>query len=192
MFDDILDNWKDVEKDPHPLNRRMKCLRDNGVRGMSTENIRFLIHELVAVYAKGGTYFEVGVYCGCSLLSAVLFNDVYGLGVDNFSQFNRNTTNKDIAFKNIKAFNQEWKCEIIDANFEKDFRSVIRNLKDSVDVYFYDGNHSYESQLNGLTCMLPYLSDKCIIIVDDTNWENVYRANSDFIGKNEDFKTLLN
>ena len=189
MIETILkENWIDYRTDLAPIDRRMRILDD--VRGMSTENIRFLFNEIVK--RIGGTYLEVGIWRGCSLLSAALWNSARCIGIDNFSEFNYGPDGKfderpeEELKKNLARFpveNTEW--------YKGDYREVIKNLKDlRVDVYFYDGNHSYENQTEGLRIMLPYLSKECVIIVDDINWEQVERANNDFIKENP-FKSVL-
>ena len=194
--------WVHYKKDLSPKDRRMSILKEKGVRGMSTENIRFLLNEIVKKFAKRGTYLEVGIFRGCSLLSAALFNpSTRCIGIDNFSEFNYNSdgwrqsdnlNNEEELKKNLAKFpntqNIEW--------YKGDYKKVIKNLfaKEpnlKVNVYFYDGEHSYENQLEGLKIMLPYLSKRSIIIVDDLNWEQVEKANTDFIKKNPDFKSVI-
>ncbi|MCX5704221.1 MAG: class I SAM-dependent methyltransferase [Candidatus Omnitrophica bacterium] len=60
-----------------------------------------------------------------------------------------------------------------------------------IDVYYYDGQHKYEDQTEGLKLAMPYLSEKCVILVDDINWESVEKANTQFLRKNPDFKSVF-
>jgi len=194
--------WIDYKKNLNPNDRRMKILEDNNVRGMSTENIRFLFNEIIKRFAPNGNYLEVGIFRGCSLLSAALFNpSTRCIGIDNFSEFNYNSegwrpsdglNNEEEFRSNLAKFssveNIEW--------YNGDYREIIKNLfekepKLKVNVYFYDGEHSYENQIEGLRAMLPHLSEKSIIIVDDLNWEQVEKANEDFIKENSEFKSAI-
>jgi len=51
----------------------------------------------------------------------------------------------------------------------------------SVGVYYYDAGHSYEQQLDGLRMIEPWLADRALLIVDDTDWEQVERATRDYL-----------
>ena len=125
LIEDILkDNWVDYKVDLFPKERRMKVIKERRVDGMSSENIRFLINELVRLFAPKGVYFEVGIYRGCSLLSAALFNPkTRCIGIDDFSQFdnyaiefNDRRKNEQVLRKNLRRFgnpkNIEWHIRI--------------------------------------------------------------------------------
>ncbi len=45
-----------------------------------------------------------------------------------------------------------------------------------VGVWYYDAAHSYESQIDGLRMAEPLLAPGALLIVDDTDWEDVERA----------------
>lgn len=49
----------------------------------------------------------------------------------------------------------------------------------------YDGHHSYSHQLNGLKIAEKYFGKDCIILVDDTNWDEPRKATLDFIKNND-------
>src|SRR2546428_12223492 len=62
---------------------------------------------------------------------------------------------------------------------ERDAFELLRNgaLEGRrVGVYYYDATHDYESQLEGLRLVAPYLADPAPLIVDDPDWERVERA----------------
>lgn len=43
-------------------------------------------------------------------------------------------------------------------------------------VYFYDGNHTYESQYKALQYFTDVLAEEFVFIIDDWNWEDVRNA----------------
>ena len=186
-------NWNDYKKDLHPKDRRMKVLDDRGVRGMSTENVRFMVNEIVKRCAAGGVYLEVGMFQGCSLLSAAYGNlGTRCIGIDDFSQFNEGNKNELILKENLAKFPDHKNIETYNQNYQKAIESIFGKepgLK--VDVYYYDGEHSYENQMRGLEIILPHLADKCVILVDDINWTEVQTANDHFIQNNPGFKSIL-
>src|SRR3954453_19391351 len=56
----------------------------------------------------------------------------------------------------------------------------------------YDGDHSYEHQLEGLRVAEPFFAPGCLVLVDDTNREEPHRATLDFIASSErDYRLLL-
>lgn len=142
-IDQILkEDWYNFQTDPNPKDRRMKILSDKGVKGMSTENIRFLFNEIVKNYAPEGCYFEVGMYRGCSILSAAIGNNgATCIGVDDFSQFDSSGENFNILKENINQFPTGIRAKIL--IHAADFRKFVPTSleKESIDVYFYDGPH---------------------------------------------------
>jgi hypothetical protein len=193
MIDIILRKYfKDLMKDSYfPKDRRMKVIEDVGIEGLSSENIRFVINELVRRYA--GTYLEVGSYKGCSLISAALYNEKSKcIGIDNFSEFADPAT---YPYKIIMDNAAKVRCDNIKM-FVGDYHDVIPQLDDffgglKIDVYMYDGKHDYDSQLEGLNIIEPYLNYKSIILVDDSAWPEPHRANMDWLENNMDFDTIL-
>ena len=193
-------HWNDYKSNLFPKDRRMRILNDKKVDGMSTENIRFLINEVVNKFAKNGVYMEVGVYRGCSLLSAALFNpSTRCIGIDNFSKFDffgvdfgGNEKNEDSFKSNLLKFGNPKNIEF----YREDYEESIKNLFSKepglkVVVYYYDGDHSYQNQLDGLKLIIPYLAEKCILLVDDINDEAVEKAVNDFIKENPAFKVVF-
>ena len=51
----------------------------------------------------------------------------------------------------------------------------------TVAVYYYDDGHTYEKQLDGLRMIEPWLADRALLIVDDTDWNDVERATRDYL-----------
>lgn len=183
-------NWSAVQYDYFPKDRRMRILDEKKIPGMNTENIRFLINELVKRFAKEKVYLEVGTYQGSSLLSAALFNPYTRcIGIDNFSQFR----NREIQLrKNLELFNECKNIKFYNMDYKAAFKKLFSEDPDlKIAVYFYDGYHSYEEQKDGLDLMLPHLADQCIILVDDINWRQVEMANESFLDRNSDFRSVF-
>jgi len=172
-----------------PIDRKLKIISDLGIDGMSTENIRYTINEFVRRYAK--TYLEIGSYRGSTLISSAIYNnDVRCISIDNFSEFDQNGTNKSTLLNNIQKANVS-NIEL----YDMDYVAGVKHIFDlepelKIDVYFYDGNHTYDNQLNGLNILTDYMSDSCIIFVDDINCECVDTANDEWLKNNPDFKCI--
>jgi hypothetical protein len=73
-----------------------------------------------------------------------------------------------------------------------DYRDYFSNVhSEPIGVYFYDGEHSYKNQWRGLEIAEPYFTDDCIVLVDDTTWEDPHKATLDFIEASERDYTLF-
>ncbi|HOJ77595.1 MAG TPA: class I SAM-dependent methyltransferase [Bacillota bacterium] len=185
--------WDNYLTDLHPKDRSMHILKERQVEGMSCENVRFLINLLVRTYAKDGIYLEIGIFRGCSLLSAALYNpSTRCIGVDNFHLYNSDGKNEEILKANLNKFSEVKNVEY----YNMDYREAIRHLFSKepnlkVNVYFYDGSHSFEDELEGLNMIVPHLAPKSVIIVDDLNYERVERAVNTFLNNNPTLKSVI-
>jgi hypothetical protein len=76
---------------------------------------------------------------------------------------------------------------------ELDYRDYFARASDlQVGVYLYDGEHSYDNQLDGLRMAEPFLAPGCVVLVDDANWEEPRRATLDFVAASGgEFKVIL-
>lgn len=189
----LTDNWSDCFAGSHPRDRRMRCLADQGVDGMSTENIRFLINEVVKRFAEGGLYMEVGTYRGCSLLSAALYNArTQCVGVDNFSLFDPEQENEKYLKSHLAKFDNPKNIQLRKGDYSDVVPEYFKHRSDlKVNVYFYDGPHSFEDQLKGLEIVRPHLARESIVLVDDLNVPEVERANRIFLRQNPNFRSVF-
>lgn len=198
-MDLIVEGWDDYMVDQHPRDRRMLVISNQCVEGMNTENIRYLINETVRRYAQDGCYLEVGCWRGASLLSAALFNPTTTcVGVDNFEGFNEDRRNAGILDRNLGKFEFPKNIKVFNMDYRTGFAHVPYSIWDGelrvqkfIDVYFYDGHHDYEDQMIGLEIALPFLNDRCIIMVDDPNEPQVDAANRKFLERHREFTTLF-
>ena len=187
MIDDILntcwDNWK---TDRHPKDRRMYKIHEViGEPSMSTENIRFLINEIVRRHHPN-FYVEVGTWVGHSLMSAAYQNeDTACVGIEDFSRHpDRDRLNK--TFTDMHPTNA-WVCE---GSFE-DVIPQLTEMKKKVGVYYYDGDHSHCKTLLGLYMGLPLLTDHAYILMDDLVMEQVAHAKRRFLDANPEWKEVM-
>ena len=184
--------WDDLSCDVFPRDRSLAVIDNEGIQGMNTENIRFLIHLLVKYWAHNGIYLEVGSWQGASLISAALFNTTAQcLSIDNFSEFQfSDRNNRDILAENIKKFPQIRNIILHEGAYLQQLPEICSTLNKKVNVYFYDGAHDYISQKKGLEAILPYLADDGLIVVDDVNWKEVAVAVNDFLFENSQFQII--
>ena len=153
---------------------------------MSTLANGAIIARSVREMAAGTSYVNIGVWNGFSFFAGMLAGpDRKVVGVDNFSQFGGPKDKTLAVFEQLKSDSH--------AFYDMDYRDYFNHVHDGeIGFYFYDGEHSYDNQLQGLQVAEPYFSRDCIIMVDDTNWEEPHQATLDFIDKSAfSYRVLL-
>ena len=153
---------------------------------MSTFAIGAIINKGVSVMSPASCFVNVGVWHGFTLLAGLAGNaEKTCIGVDNFSEF---------------GGPREWFLREFDRRrgpnhffYDMDYKAYFSSKHvGPIGMYLYDGEHGYENQLEGLRVAEPFFSDGCIVLVDDTNWEEPRRATLDFIaGSRSRYEILL-
>lgn len=134
--------------------------------------IKHLLNNLGAISKR---YIECGLHKAGGFISALYGNELIGVGIDNWSEFEEGGLSKKIAFENCDRYLDETKYAIRDT----DCFSITYGMGEpdkvpikNVDFYTYDANHGFEAQYNGITHFQQFLSDEFILCVDDTEWES--------------------
>ncbi len=146
------------------------------VGGFISPNIRHFLNNLGSMSEH---YWECGSHCGSSLVSAVYGNHNLksAVGVDNFCLFSEGQdvrkTFHDNCDRHIKG-----KYKLLETDY---FGITEKDLSAPIDLYLFDGEHSYEHQYKGITHYAPLLADEAIVIVDDFNWLPVNKGTMDGI-----------
>ncbi|MEW5895588.1 MAG: class I SAM-dependent methyltransferase [Candidatus Omnitrophota bacterium] len=142
---------------------------------MSTFAVGALIQRGVFLMPEGSAFVNVGVWHGFTLLSGMMGNpDKRCIGIDNFSEFGGPREEFLKRFSRHKSDRHFF--------YEEDYRVYFtKHHQDPIGFYIYDGEHSYQNQLEGLKAAEPFLCKGAVILVDDTNWPEPYQASLDFI-----------
>lgn len=135
------------------------------IDGLSSSKVRHLLNNLCTL--PNARYLEIGVYRGSTFISA-LYNNTNNLldaiAIDNWSEYG---CQKDIFYNNCIHYLKENSFRF----HEQDSFTV--NLKElfnqPINIYFYDGNHSFDCQRQAFTYYNSILSDTFIALVDDWN-----------------------
>jgi hypothetical protein len=118
------------------------------------------------------TYLEVGSWKGSSFVSAMYGNNIEGYSIDDWSEFGgpkeefHNAIGRHLKGRRYAIFDED--CFAFDT----------AKLK-PIDIYLYDGNHSYESQKKAITHYYDALNELFILVVDDYNWHDVQNGTKD-------------
>jgi protein O-GlcNAc transferase len=159
----------------HPRDRRFAPILE-AVGGLARENNLALLNLAASCLGPGESYVEVGSFKGLSLIAAMLGNTGDFVGIDNFSL---GGGSRRLLEANLRRHGLSGHTV-----FESDAFTLLRRgvLGDRrVGVYYYDAAHDYRAQLRGLRLIEPYLVDDALLIVDDTDWEQVARAMRDYL-----------
>ena len=171
---------------PNPNGRRFTRILDE-VPGLACENNLALLNLAASMLEPGESYVEVGSLRGTSLIAAMVGNeDADFVAIDDFSM--QDASRKQLE-GNVKQFGLD-----VPTIVEGDAFQVIPSgalAGKSVGVYYYDAGHSYEQQLDGLRMIEPWLADRALLIVDDTDWEQVERALDDYVASQPRMRRVL-
>jgi hypothetical protein len=163
---------------PGELKDRLRPLLD--IPRMSTLAVAGALNRAVATMPAGRSFVNVGVWQGFTFLSALAGNPgVRCIGVDNFSEFNAPR----------EAFRERFERAGGPAHsfHEMDYRDYFERVHEGpIGVYLYDGEHSYDNQLQGLEAAERFLSEDCLLVVDDTNRAEPRQATLDFVARRAD------
>ena len=143
------------------------------VRGLSSPRVCNFLNQLVRHMDPHECYLEVGTWQGLTLLSAAYGN--FGrtcIGCDKFRVWGRHTGLGVRARRALERNVQRHRGRTADVlfhhtNSERLFAEA--RISSPVGVYFYDGDHSHRGTRDGITSATPFLSEKCVVLVDDWN-----------------------
>lgn len=119
-------------------------------------------------------YLEIGTWYGSSSISAMYNNAINATFIDNWSQFGGHKSKFIEAAEKYKT-NSTYK--LIEANCFSLKPSEISDSK--INVYMYDGGHSYNDHYNAIKHFYDILDDNCIIMIDDWDWDEVRKGTLD-------------
>ena len=153
---------------------------------MSTIAIAALINQAVSQMPRDHAFVNVGVWHGFTLLSGIVCNPGKTVvGIDNFSMFGGPRDAFLARFNKYRSPNHHF--------HEMDYRVYFQTIhKGPIGFYIYDGDHSYEHQLEGLRVADPFLTAGSLVLIDDTNRQPARQATLDFVAGNSGcYRVLL-
>ena len=149
------------------------------MENLARENNLALLNLAAACLGEGEAYVEVGVYHGASLISAMLGNEGKSfVGIDSF-EFREASLEK--VESNLERFGLRRPDILVGDAFELVPAGALGDI--SIGVWYYDASHSYEAQLEGLRIAEPLLAPGALVVVDDTDWDDVARAMDDYVAE---------
>ncbi len=153
------------------------------VPGISSSRIDKLLNELGKISTS---YLEVGCLGGRTFSSAISGNkmnayavDLWKEGVTSENESVEITATKEEFIQNILPYKGENKIKIFNCDFIDVDKSAIKNI----DLFFYDGDHSYESTKLAVEYFADTFADECVLVFDDANWDGVVNGATEGIRK---------
>ncbi len=178
--------FADYPRSEHPLDRRFAPIAEE-VENLARENNLALLNLAARCLGPGEAYVEVGVFHGASLIAAMLGNEGKRfVGIDSF-EF------RDASLEKVEANLARYGLELPEIVVGDAFELVPAGALEDVviGVWYYDASHSYEAQLEGLRIAEPHLAPGALVIVDDTDWDDVERAMDDYVASQTRARRVL-
>ncbi len=178
--------FDDYPRSEHPVDRRFAPIADE-VENLARENNLALLNLAARCLEGEEAYVEVGVFHGASLIAAMLGNEEKRFaGIDSFA-FRDATLDKVHA--NLARYGLAPPELIVGDAFELVPDGALRDV--AIGVWYYDAAHSYEAQVEGLRIAEPWLVPGALVIVDDTDWDDVARAMDDYLAQQPRARRIL-
>ena len=178
--------FDDYPHSEHPRDRRFAPIADD-VENLARENNLALLNLAASCLGPGEAYVEIGVFHGASLIAAMLGNaGKRFVGIDSFGF-------RDASLEKVEANLAHYGLEVPEILVGDAFELIPAGaLGDTaIGVWYYDAAHSYEAQLEGLRIAEPVLAAGALLIVDDTDWEDVDRAMEAYLAEQPRARRIL-
>ena len=178
--------FEDYPRSEHPRDRRFQSVAED-VENIARENNLALVNLAASCLEEGEAYVEIGVYHGASLIAAMLGNEGKRfIGIDSFG-FREASLEKVEA--NLTRYGLEVPEIVVGDAFELVPAGALGETR--VGVWYYDSAHSFEAQVEGLQIAEPLLAPGALVIVDDTDWDDVERAMDAYLAEQPRARRLL-
>jgi predicted O-methyltransferase YrrM len=186
FLDELPRLFEDFPRSEHPRDRRFQPVAEE-VENLARENNLALLNLAAACLDEDEAYVEVGVFHGASLIAAMLGNDGKRfIGVDRFA-FRDGSLEK--VHESFARFGLTPPEILVGDVFELVPAGALGDV--SIGVWYYDAAHSYEAQVEGLRIAEPWLAPGALVIVDDTDWDQVDRAMDDYLAEQPRARRIL-
>lgn len=157
------------------------------MENLAKENNLALLNLAASCLDDGEAYVEVGVYHGASLIGAMLGNEGRRfVGIDSFA-FRDASLEKVEA--NLARFGLPRPELLVGDAFALARNGTLDDVR--IGVWYYDAAHDYDAQVEGLRIAEPFLVRGALVIVDDTDWEQVERAMDDYLAEQPRARRIL-
>ena len=188
--------FEDFPRSEHPRERRFDDVV-SGVPNLAQENNLALVNLAASLLEPGESYVEAGTYMGASLIAAMRGNegkdfvaiDSFGFGPLEVKGRSLPKAGRKALEANLARFGAEG-ATILEGDVFELLRGGALEGR-TVGVWYYDAAHDYESQLDALRLIEPWLPERALVLVDDSDCEDVARALRDYLASQPKARLLL-
>jgi hypothetical protein len=168
------------------------------VRAMTGAGIVNVLNKTSSFIDEDKCYLEIGIHRGSTLIGASLGNKVNHYGVDSFE--GHASKEETAPFNSVEEGLQDAIVKLGGSNlayFKQDYKEFFKGRTEvegkKVEVYFYDGDHQYENQYEGLRLAIPVLANEAVVFVDDSannDREAVWKAINRLLKEDSRFRVI--
>ena len=178
--------FDDFPRSEHPRDRRFEPIVEQ-VENLASENVLALLNLAASCLDPDEAYVEVGVFHGASLIAAMVGQpERRFVGIDSFGF-------RDASREKVEANLERFGLPTPEIVVGDAFELVPSGALDGVPVglWYYDASHSYEAQVEGLRIAEPHLVPGALMVVDDSDWEDVEQALDDCLAAQPRARQIL-
>lgn len=146
-----------------------KVVKDLAKAHLKPARIAQIIHQIVFKY-KYKNIIELGTSLGITasyIASAIKEN--YAFNETNFTTIEGIHDVRKVALKQFETLALSKHVNSIEGSFNEKLDGVLNNYQ-SIDVFFVDGNHTYEATIEYFNKALPMAHNDSLFIFDDIYW----------------------
>ena len=166
-------NNKKVEAVANAIVSSVNVKLQRRVEGITSDRTRQLLNQLGKLSTS---YLEIGVLNGGTFCSVLDGNTLKAYAIDMWKEqtqpANGSTeikSSKQTFIENVREFKGRNSVKLFDCNF----LDVDKSQIDSIDMFFYDADHSKEMTCSAVKYYSDKFADEAILIFDDANFDGV-------------------
>lgn len=152
------------------------------VQAMTTPSTMHLLNFACQCLEGDECYLEVGTWRGGTLIGALLNNTALGYAVDNDAAYmgrhnEDEHLSREVWQENVKRFGAGERAVYVEGSTPAIWGNAALTGGNPVGVYFFDGDKATaEAAYDGLGGVVPFLSSRALIIIDDANTAQIRQA----------------
>lgn len=146
-----------------------KVVKDLAKAHLKPARIAQIIHQIILKY-KYKNVIELGTSLGITasyIASAIKEN--YPFNETNFTTIEGIQDVRKVALKQFEVLALSNYVNSLEGNFNEKLDDVLKNYK-NLDVFFVDGNHTFEATMDYFNKALPKAHNDSVFIFDDIYW----------------------
>ncbi|NJN86051.1 MAG: hypothetical protein HC881_06705 [Leptolyngbyaceae cyanobacterium SL_7_1] len=153
------------------------------IQGYTTPCIMQLLSSAVAHLQADEVYCELGSHQGANLIGALLHNSMsMAYTVDPLFTDDSSSLITTQLIENLTRFQLEERIFFCDQTVEEFFLGLHElDSPDRIGVYYCNASYDYRSHFKALLLAKPFLADRALIVIGNSNWSAIQQATIDFV-----------